>query len=172
MDNRQERITLLSRMNRGRLETPSRLIAISKALGVPVDARALLPLPDSDTLMNSFRAGYQAAKPPSAYRRFFLRRDELSAFKLADCLAERLSEDVYFLTKKGENCGALRVSMTDLLKHAKSVIHLDGDSLSAASPDGVEGLLIDYNPDDDQQTYQVAVWGNRWPVHALECDPH
>ncbi len=95
----------------------------------------------------------------------------MSVFKLTDCLADRLSENVYFLTQKGEDCGAVRVNVSALLKHAKLVIGLDGDSLSALSLDGVEGLLIDYNPDDEQQTYEVAVWGDRWPVQALGCDP-
>jgi len=171
MNNRQERIAFLSRLNRGRLQMPSFLSALSRTLGDPIDATALAPLPNSDVLLVTFRNGYQAAQSPWAYRRFFLRRDESSVFRLAACLAERLSEDVYFLTKKGANCGAVRVSVAALLKHAKAVISLDGDSVSALSLDGVEGLLIDYNPDDEQQTYEVAVWGDRWPVQALECDP-
>src|SRR5262245_44770390 len=115
------------------MERPSFLIALSAALNEEIDASALAPLPDSDALMNSFRNGYRAGKAPSSYRRFFPLREAVSVFTLAESLAGRITEQVYFLTKRSEDCGAVRVSLAALLKHAKSVINLDGDCLQALS---------------------------------------
>ena len=148
-------------------------MALSEALGEPINSYALTPLPESDALMREFRNGYQAvtSSAQAIYQKFFLLGEETSVFKLADCMAELLAEDVYLLTKWTEECGAVKLSSAGLLRRAKSVIKLDRDSLSLISLDQVEGLLIDYNPDDQQQTYEISVWGKRWPTYAFECDP-
>src|SRR5450631_3454915 len=165
MEIRQKKIQLLSRKNRGRVATPSFLTALSDALGEPIEANALISLPDTDTLLETFRDGYLCATAPGAlsYRKFFLPNEEASVFRLAFCLAERLrDEDGFFLTKLSEECGAVHLNVSTLLKHAESVIRFDGDSVSALSKDRQEGLLIDHNPDDPEQAYEVAVWGGRW----------
>jgi hypothetical protein len=71
--------------------------------------------------------------------------------------------------KQSATCGAVRTDVTILLRHVSAIIQLDGDSLAALSEDGSQGILIDYNPDDERQTYEVAVWGERWLAVALEC---
>jgi hypothetical protein len=91
--------------------------------------------------------------------------------RLATCLADQIpTESAFFLTKLSEYCGAVRLSLSALLKHAALIIQLDGDSLSALSIDHTEGILIDHNPDDREQAYEVAVWGDRWPLMVLACD--
>jgi len=174
MDSRQKKIALLTRMNRGRVAIPSFLNALSDALHEPIDASALVSLPESDALMDVFRGGYEiaAAGGPLSYRKFFRRREEPLVLKLAGCLAGRLlSEEVYFLPKQSEDCGGVRLSISALLRQPESIIRLDGDSVSAVSLDRSQGLLIDQNPDDQMQAYEVAVWGDRWSVLAFECDP-
>ena len=170
---RQNRIRLLSRMNRGRLAGPSFLAGLSDALGEPIKSNAFVSLHETDTLLATFRQGYRAATDPRAvcYRKFFPQNEEGLVFRLASCMAERLSnEHGFFLTKLSEDCGAVDVSVSKLLKHAASVIRFDGDSVSALSTDRKEGILIDRNPDDPEQTYEVTVWGGRWPLLALECE--
>jgi hypothetical protein len=78
---------------------------------------------------------------------------------------------VFLLAKLRTDCGAVVVDISLLLRHAASVISFDGDSLSAMSMDRTQGLLIDHNPDDIEQTYEVAVWGDRWSPLVRACDP-
>jgi hypothetical protein len=70
--NRQEKIRLLSRVNRGKAVTPSFLANISEALGESIDETSLLPPSETDAITESFRAGYQKAIGPGevSYRRF------------------------------------------------------------------------------------------------------
>lgn len=129
-------LQLLSRMNRGRGSTPSFLAALSDAIGEPVEIDALVSLPDTDSLTAAFREGYQRAATQSgnSYRRFFVPSEEGRVYKLADCLAEKLpDEGAFFLTKLSEECGAVRLNLSTLLRHAESIIRLDGDSVSALS---------------------------------------
>ena len=80
-------------------------------------------------------------------------------------------DDCELLTKPSTDCGAVTLDISILLKHTGSLIRFDGDSLSAMSADRTQGLLIDHNPDDYEQTYEAAVWGDRWSLLALACDP-
>jgi hypothetical protein len=174
MDNRREKIQLLTRTNRGRVAAPSFLATLSEALGEPIGQNALTTLPQSDALMELFRNGYQAVVKEGglSYRRFFLRGEQALVLRLANCLADRLpTERVFFLTKQSKTCGAVSISASSLLRNVESIIRFDGDSLSAVSMDGTQGLLIDHNADDDEQSYEVAVWGDRWPLLALSCEP-
>ena len=173
MESRQEKIQLLSRINRGRAAAPSFLAGLSEALGESVDETALLPPSDTDAIMESFRVGYQTAIRPGevSYRRFFRPVERSLVLRLADCLAEKLpSERVFFVTKLSKDCGAVSLRLSALLNHTASIIRLDGDSLSALSEDRKQGILIDQNPDEPEQTYEVVVWGDRWPLLALACD--
>jgi hypothetical protein len=123
--------------------------------------------------MEFLRAGYQTAIRPGevSYRRLFRSDERKLVLRLADCLAGSLSsETVFLVTKLSKDCGAVRLSITVLLNHTASIIRLDGDSLSALSEDRSQGILIDQNPDDAEQTYEVVLWGDRWPLLALACD--
>jgi hypothetical protein len=53
--------------------------------------------------------------------------------------------------KQSEACGAVRTDAATLLTHVSAIIRLDGDSFSAMSEDGTQGLLGDYNADDERQ---------------------
>jgi len=173
IDSRKEQILLRSRMNRGKAEAPSFLSAIAEAIREPVDMKSLVPLPETDALRETFRTGYQnvVREATVGYRRFFLPNQGNRVFRLATCLADQVpSESCFFLTKMSEYCGAVRMNFSVLLEHAASIIQLDGDSLSALSIDRTEGILIDHNPDDREQAYEVAVWGDRWPLILLACD--
>jgi hypothetical protein len=173
MNSRQQKIELLSRINRGRNKAPSFLASLSELLGAVIGPSALVPLPETDALWDAFRRGYQSVKDGSlSYRRFFQQREARLVFEFADCLAEKmLNEHGLFLTKLSSDCGAAELDVSILLRHVGSVIDFDGDSLSVISVDRTQGVLIDHNPDDYNQTYEVAVWGDRWSLLALACDP-
>ena len=80
-----------------------------------------------------------------------------------------LGERGSLFTKLNTDCGAVVLDILILLRHTGSLIRFDGDTLSAISADQTQGLLIDHNPDDSEQTYEVAVWGHRWSLLALGC---
>jgi hypothetical protein len=149
------------------------LFSLSEVIGEPVSPEALVPLLETDALWETFRAGYQNVVREAivGYRRFFSPSEKGSVLRLADCLAERVpSEQSIFLTKQSEYCGAVHLRLSVLLRHVMSIIQLDGDSLSALSIDHKEGILIDHNPDDPEQVYEIAVWGDRWPVLGRACE--
>ena len=174
MNSRQEKIQLLSRVNHGRAATPQFRASLSEALGEPIDASALVPLLESDALLEAFRNGYRRVVEAAVmgYRKFFRKPEARLLFQLADCLADRmLSERGLLLTKLDTNCGAVILDIRILLRHTGSLIRFDGDSVSAMSADQTQGLLIDHNRDDSEQTYEVAVWGDRWSLLALAWDP-
>jgi len=173
MDNRQAKIKQLSRANRERASRPAFLKGLLDAIGIEVGVEALIAPSKADELMSAYRRGYADAIKfdGMAYRRFWGSHQEAPVLRLASCLGDRLaSEQVYFLTKFGGDCRAVLLGASDLLKEAASIIALDGDSLSLLSRDCIQGLLIDYNPDDSEQAYEFAVWGDRWPMVALACD--
>jgi len=102
--------------------------------------------------------------PASGYRRLFVPEESITVYSLADRLADALAaEPVFWLTKMSDIVGAIRVPAVALLRHTASVIRIDGDSVHALSEDGQEGLLIDSNPDDLVEAFEIAVWGKRWP---------
>jgi hypothetical protein len=173
LSKRQEKIRLLARTNRVAVTAPSFLAGLSEALGEPVEVNALLPPSDTDFLMETFRSGYQGAIKADAlsYRRFFLPDERRLVLRLADCLADQLpAEDVFLLTKMNHDCQAVNVSLSSLLKHTASILRFDGDSVAALSKDYTQGVLIDHNPDDREEAYEVTVWGDCWPLLVLADD--
>jgi len=173
MSERRDKIQLLSRLNRGRVAVPAFLTALGEALGTNVSPESLLSLPQTDTLAESFKIGYQQASESHAisFRRSFAPRQAQSFLKLIDCFAGQLTKekDVVFLTKLSDVCGAVLVSAPTLLRHAEAVINFDGDSLSALSGDRQQGVLLDFNPDDTDHFYEVTVWGDHWAMLIIGC---
>ena len=170
---RQLKTQMLIRMNRGRTAIPLFLAALSDALGDTLTQDALVPLAETDLLTQSFVDGYQAAIKDGVcrFRRLFSLNEEEVVFGIVQRLAERLQAEVGFLiAKQSEDCGAVKLPIALLLKHAASILRLDGDSLSALSLSGTEGVLLDYNADHEAQAYEIAVWGDRWPIVALACE--
>lgn len=170
---RQERISMLGRINRGRRAAPVFLADLSEALGETVEAAVLMPLPETDVIWQTFRAGYHSVieKKLVGYRRFFLPSEWRSVFQFAECLADRLApENAFLLTKFSEHCGAVSLNLSLLLKHTPSIICLDGDSLAALSGDRTQGILIDHNEGDAEEAFEIVVWGDRWLPLVLECD--
>ena len=151
---------------------PTFLPKLSEAVGNLVGPEDLIPLPETDALMDKFRSGYQDAVKGASigFRKFFPPPESGLVFRLAERFADQIrGEDVFFLTKLSEYCGAIKLNVSALLTHAESIIQLDGDSLSALSMDHAEGILIDYNADDPEQRFEFSVWGNRWPLVVLAC---
>lgn len=172
MDGRNGRIELLARATRGKAATPLFLADLSEALGEPVIATDLISLLETDVMLSAFRLGYHGSIQHKAvsYRRYFHAGERSLLFCFADCLAEKLlQESGFLLTKRGRDCGAVHVSVSVPLRHAASTIRFDGDSVSILSEDKTQGILIDQNPGDLEQTYEVVIWGEHWQSSALAC---
>ena len=174
MNNREERIKLRSQTNRVQTNAPAFLAALSEILGESVDGSSLLMAPESDTVQQIFRTGYQTAirfVEGHCYRRLLSTTQQAQFFTFADCLAQKhLGECVLFITKIGRDRIVLKVGASLLLKHVASIIKFDGDSLAALSEDHRQGVLIDHNPDDTEQFYDVTIWGESWSQLAQACD--
>jgi len=174
MDSRLERIKLLSRLNREKSTTPALLRTLSEVLGIPVEESSVLDPVRTDALSTEFRTGYSDAKERGSslsYSRFFDRNQLASVISIAEGLAQQLkAEDVFLLTKFEGDPRGLVLNAADVFSRADSVIQFDGDSLSVLSKDHSQGVLIDHNPDDSEQTYEMTVWGDRWPLVVLARD--
>ena len=172
MQTRDEKIRLLTRANQGRRLIPYFLAELSAAVGEQIDSNALATLPDTDSLLETFRAGYQRSKTADGmvYQRYFRSNQKARLFDISDCIGKRLSTETAFLvTKSSHFCGAVRMDILTVLDHAASIIRLDGDSVCLVSEDRQQGLLIDQNTDDPEQTYELAVWGKRWSLAVSYC---
>ena len=173
MDSKQEKIRLLSRVNRQRAAAPHFFAVLSNTLDEPVDPASLLGSAEADLMLRTFRNGYEGVvgSDATSFRRFFRINEQRVVIRFAACLGLHLAgEQGFFITKIGGQTAAVMVKVGALLKSAESVIALDGDSLSALSADHKEGILIDHNEGEIDEAYEVAVWGNRWPLMALACD--
>jgi hypothetical protein len=172
MNERQLRIELLSRENRGKAARPVFLNGLSSALGETIGADALASLPETDALREKFREAYTSAVRGNAirFRRFFKREERTAVFRMIDCFADKITDDeILFLTKESEICGA--VLMTGgMLKHAEGLLDFDGDSVSILSNSHGQGFLIDFNPDEPIDVYEVTAWGDSWSLMMESCD--
>ena len=172
MDDRTQRIKLLSRINRANAAAPALLGQLSEVLGEPVQPSALLPV--LDAVQDAFRTGYQTAIKGGAlaYRRMLPCSERSTVFRIVDCFASSLpAEEVFFLCRVAEDRGVVSLNLSVLLRHAASLIRFDGDFLSAMSKNLRQGVLIDHNPDDQEEAYEIIVWGELWPLLVLACDP-
>ena len=173
MDNRAEKIKLLSRMNREKATTPAMLESLRKVLDTPVDATTLIPPLEADALMTDFRIGYANAMESDAlnYRRFFHQNELPLVQNLAEGLAQQLvGEEVYLLTKFNGDSRGVVLDACVLFSRVGPIIEFDGDSLYALSIDRSQGVLVDHNVDDNEQAYELTVWGDRWPLLILVRD--
>lgn len=161
------------RQNRRRLATPMFLEKLSSVLGVSIEESALASIEESNDILLLIRTGYQTSIRPqvASYRRFFKASQKDLVFQFADRFSLFIpGETAFFVSKQSRDCGAVRVKLALLLSHVASVISFDGDSLSALSEDRQQGILIDHNADDTEQAYEIAVWGDRWPLLAMNCE--
>lgn len=170
MEERQERISILSRRSRGAALRPTFLTELSTALGVAITPEHLLDLTETDTVRRILNEGYRVVlenRQPS-FRKFFSKAQESHLLYLVDCLNSRIgAEDVVLHIKGSELCGAIVSQASTILERSKEIIGLDGDSLNIVSTDYQDGLILDFNPDEIEEHYELAIWGDRWPLAII-----
>jgi hypothetical protein len=173
ISSKQQKIRLLSRLNRQKAGAPQFLMALSEALNEPIAPTCLLAPSEADSALELFQAGYKIAVDSDAtsYRKFFRMDEQRAVLRFAKCLSQRIDgERGLFLTKINGGTVVIALNIAALLKNAALIIALDGDSISALSKDCKEGILIDHNEGETDEAFEVAVWGLRWPLLALACD--
>jgi hypothetical protein len=165
MEERRQRIAALSRMNRGSALQPRFLVELSAALSTPISPTQLLDLAQTDSVRNLLSQGYRTVlenRQPS-FRKFFSRDQVPHLLYLIDCLALRLgSEEVILHLKNSGLCGAIFSEAQIVLSRPREVINLDGDSLNILSLDKQQGIILDFNPDEFEEHYELSIWGDRW----------
>jgi hypothetical protein len=171
MQSRNDKLGHLLRLNQRRLSSPNFLRALGNAVGHVINDEQLLSFPETDDLFTEFSRGYGSTQDlASGYRKTYERAHSDEVFRLCICLATKIAGDeARLLMKQSQVCGAVKMNADEILLNARSVIQLDGDSVSVLSWDRTEGILIDYNPDDVNQTYELAVWGFGWTSALVEC---
>lgn len=170
MEERRQRIAALSRMNRGSALQPTFLAELSAALSTPVTPTQLLDLAQTDSVRNLLSQGYRTVlenRQPS-FRKFFSRDQVSHLLYLIDCLAVRLgSEKVLLHLKSSDLCGAIFSEAQIVLSRPREVINLDGDSLNILSLDKQQGIILDFNPDEFEEHYELSIWGDRWSLAII-----
>jgi hypothetical protein len=170
VEERRGRISILSRRSRGKVLQPSFLAGLSDALGVPVSPEQLFDLAETDTVRRVLSEGYRVVlenRQPS-FRKFFSKAQESNLLYLVDCLSNRIGTNKVVLhIKESELCGAIASKASTVLERSKEIIRLDGDSLNILSTDYQNGLILNFNPDELDEHYELAVWGDRWPLAII-----
>ena len=169
---RQSRIGLLSRTSKGRAVLPGYLAALSRVTDSEVTATMLTGLEERDSLLELFRIGYQNTRDSGTigFSKTYRAGSEQVAFNLVRCLGDQLNEVVFLITKESETCGAVCLPAVHAFRNSEALVALDGDALMALSKDHSQGLLLDLIVDQPQSRYELAIWGDRWSMIALNCD--
>jgi len=163
MTERQVRIGFLARTNFSRLKADGFLAGLSAVIGRQIAADSLLPIDKSDQYRSMFSNGYRGSRDGerNSYRSF----QSAGGFGALEEKATRLSsrvgaEPAILLPTHFEQC--VRVTVGELLSRPKSMLEFDRDTLGLASLDGESGFMLDWNPDDSEWTFELAIWGEHW----------
>ena len=160
---RQERISLLARANQGRHKCPSVRQNLIQLLGA-ADGVQFLDLSLSDRLRRNFHDAFQQAvqRFRPSWHSTYSAEEQPVAIQVTAEIAMSHDRDIHlFLTHYSEMCGALCLGTNALAAKAEELLRFDRDSIAIASPDGQNGLLLDWIPDDPMVTFLV-VWGVEW----------
>jgi hypothetical protein len=160
-------------MNRGKLAIPSYLAALTDALGEPIAQNALASLTGYGLASGMFQervSGCYREGSTQLPEVLLCRRTGTGLPNGGVPRGPSVDRSRIFDHEREHRLRAVRLRVATLLSHAASIISLDGDSLSALSLNGKEGLLIDHNADDPVHRYEVTIWGERWPIVAVACE--
>jgi hypothetical protein len=171
MRRRLQRIGELARENKGHQMRPAFLGSLTQALNSPVDVGALQSLRLTDELASVAKRSYLASRQGKglSMRQAFRANERDLALSAAKAMADELQgEPASLLTKQSQFCRAVSLEAADqALKRCEELLELDGDTVLLVSRDRQDGFMLDYNADDPIETYEVAVWGDRWSVAAF-----
>jgi len=144
---------------------PRFLAELSFAIDQHVTSENLLDLAQTDLVRARLKEGYSAVlqNHTPSFRKFFRKDQRSYLLYMVDCLAVAIgSEQAILHIKNSDFCGAIRSEASAFLNCSEKLLLLDGDSLSILSADYQQGLILDINPDEIDEHYELTVWGDRW----------
>jgi hypothetical protein len=172
MNDRQQRISELVRENRARAAKPKFIQRLSTLLRKEFDDSSFADFEATDELRRLAGEGYESAKDPRepGYAQYFSRAEETYVFSLVACVGTKIKgKPAFVLFRQSERCGAVAMEATEALANIRSLVDVDGDGPSVITADRRDGLILDFNPDDEATCYELVVWGESWPILLLPC---
>jgi len=169
---RQRRISEFVQENRGQAARQEFIQRLSILLRKEFDDSSFADGETTDELRRLIGEGYEAAKDPRepGFAQYFSRAEEAYVCSLVACLGTKIKgAPAFALFRQSELCGAVAIEATEALAHIRSLIEVDGDGASVITADRRDGLILDFNPDDETTCYELVVWGESWPILFLPC---
>src|SRR3954451_2917367 len=162
MNERQQRASQLVRRNSGGYVKPEFIQRLSSLLRRGFDDLLFADLETTGELRKLVGEGYVSAKDPRepGFARYFSRAEEAYVLSLVACLGTKIKGSPAFaLFSQSEVCGAVSLEATEALANIGRLIDVDGNGPSVITADRHDGLLLDFNPDDEDTCYELVVWG-------------
>lgn len=170
MSDRMLRIKDLARRERGRRSAPVLFASLTEILGSEVTSTDVLDLDASDDIFRSSAEPYRALVEGRSigFRRFFSYLEEKALIEKVNSWAlHSFDQMVAMQLKPASDLGGILLPMNAALRHFHKLLQLDGDTFRIHALTGFDGLMIDWNPDEPEETFEVAVWGEHWPLRLL-----
>src|ERR1035437_1715610 len=168
LTDRQSRISLLARTNYSRRSAGQFLSELSPILGRQLTQDSLLPIDASDSFRDGSLHAYQHGM--STGENFYRTQQPTQDFDRVESKVAKLcqrigAEPAILLPPHFQPC--VRITVSEVLQRTKSVLEFDRDTLLLSSVDGRCGFMLDWNPDDVEWTYELAIWGAKWVGERL-----
>lgn len=155
----------LVRRNRRKHDIAEYKEKLKKIFNVIFEGDDFIDLEASDIVVSSFFNALKST-PKTLDRKY--NQDQIHSLEV-DITQLCISMDSikgYLITSKSETCGVCKVNMGKALSDYKSLIELDGDSLSLFSMDEKSGIHIDFFEEYEDNIlfskYELCVWG--WQI--------
>ena len=172
MNERKRRISESVQENRGRAARPEFIQRLSILLRREFDDSSFADYETTEELRRLIGEGYESGKDPRepGFARYFSSAEEGYVFSLVACLGTKINgAPAFALFRESELCGAVAMEATEALGSIRSLIDVDGDGVSVITADRRDGLILDFNPDDEATCYELVIWGESWPILLLPC---
>ena len=153
----------LSRKLREEAGAPLRLSlteALAHRAGLPRDAFRFLALEESDPLWQAYRDRF--AQMEAGAKKIPMKSSDELAMALRRLGAHVQDEEVSVFLGDVDNTGALRMTARVFFLHARGLLEVDGNNVSAATADLADGLLLDLERTGNGVAFEALAWGPRW----------
>ena len=157
------------RKHRGRQLCPDFIADIAKRLEVAESNIALVDLETSDRFLeearNIAKAKHDELEP---YFKQLWHVEEIAEVVRAieELRIETADKPMLLYRRLSEYCGAVRVSLRQILTHTFSLVELDGEEVLAYTEDQKSGIRFGYYEDwserGSQNIYELVLWGKEW----------
>ena len=164
------RLNLLARENKGRQLAEEWVSLLQNMTGAEQVPR--ISLLERDLLIEQHKIHYKGAVEGggNTFRRFAMGSEKAKIAAFLRCFGATVRDKVVLYTPKpSEYCGAFLVPLGPVLQRFEELLALDGDVLEIASQDQTNGLVLDWNPGDPLETFELVVWGKEWAGSAGVC---